>query len=89
MKNSIFNFIWNKRDRIRRDTIIGKQENGGIGLVDIELKLKALKASSVKRLTDESNVIDNIVNSYVTVMKIDLNYLLTLSEIKTENFTHI
>lgn len=87
MKNSIFNFIWNKRNLFRRDTIIGKQENGGIGLVHIELKLKALKASWVKRLTDESNVINNIVNSYLNLMKIDLNYLLTLSEIKTENFT--
>lgn len=26
MKNSIFNFIWKKRDVIRRDTIIGKPE---------------------------------------------------------------
>lgn len=40
-----------------------------IGLVDIEIKLKALK---VKRLTDDSNVTNNIVNSYLNVMKIDL-----------------
>lgn len=69
--------------------MIGKHENGGIGLVDIhvELKLKALKASWVKRLTDESNVTNNIVNSYLNVMNIDLNCLLTLSEIRTENLT--
>lgn len=50
IKCSIFNFIWNKRDRIKRDTIIGKSEDGGVGLVDIELKLKAIKASWVKDL---------------------------------------
>lgn len=69
-------FIWNKHDRIRRDTVIGKQENGGKGYVDIELRLSA---SLVKRLTDEPNVINNLVNSYIlylNVMKIDLNYCL-------------
>ena len=45
VKSSIFNFIWDKRDRIKRDTIIGNVEDGGIGLVDVELKLKAIKAS--------------------------------------------
>lgn len=69
------NVIWNKHDRIRRDTVIGKQENGGKGYVDIELRLSA---SLVKRLTDEPNVINNLVNSYMylNVMKIDLNYCL-------------
>lgn len=47
IKCSIFNFIWDKRDRIKRDTIVGKIEDGGVGLVDIELKLKAIKASWV------------------------------------------
>lgn len=67
------NFIWNKHDRIRRDKVIGKQENGGKGYVDIELRLSA---SLVKRLTDELNVINNLVNGYLNVMKIDLNYCL-------------
>lgn len=89
MKKNILNFIWNKRERIKRETVIGKQGNSGLSLVDIELKLKAIKASWVKRLIDESNVNNNIVNSYLNVMKIDLNYLLTLSETKTENFTLI
>lgn len=31
-KNSMLNFICIKLDRIRRDTMIGKQENGGKGL---------------------------------------------------------
>lgn len=72
-KDCFLNFIWNKHDRIRRDTVIGKQENGGKGYVDIELRLSA---SLVKRLTDEPNVINNLVNSYLNVMKIDLNYCL-------------
>ena len=50
IKSSIFNFISDKRDRIKRDTIIGNVEDGGIGLVDVELKLKAIKASWTKIL---------------------------------------
>lgn len=39
--------MWNKRDRIRRDTIIGKHENGCICEV-----FMILKALWVKRLTE-------------------------------------
>ena len=52
IKTSIFNSIWDKPDRFKRDTIIGNVEDGGIGLVDVELKLKAIKASWIKRLVD-------------------------------------
>lgn len=30
-----------------------------------------------------------MVNSYLNVMQVDLNYILTPSEVKTENFTEI
>ena len=64
IKSSIFNFIWDKRDRIKRDTIIGNVEDGGIGLVDVELKLKAIKASWTKRLVDQSCILNRIINGY-------------------------
>lgn len=52
VKRVIFNFIWNKHDRIKRNTLRGKIEEGGIGVIDIELKLKALKSSWVDRLSE-------------------------------------
>lgn len=39
-----FNFIWNKSERIKRNTLIGNVRNGGLGIIDVESKLKALKA---------------------------------------------
>ena len=48
----IFNFIWNKTDRIKRNTLIAQVNEGGIGIVDIMTKLKALKASWINRLLD-------------------------------------
>ena len=41
----IFNFLLKKRDRIKRKTLIGKLERGGINIVDIESKFLAAKAS--------------------------------------------
>ena len=46
----IYNFIWNKRDRIKRNAIIGSIDNGGIGIVDIETKMHALTESWVSRI---------------------------------------
>lgn len=63
LKKSIFNFIWNKRDRIKRDTVIGRQEDGGIGVVDIESKFKALKAAWCRIWIDKTCIINKIVDT--------------------------
>lgn len=62
MKNVIFNFIWDKRDRTKRNTIADKQEIGGKGKEVIGLKLKALKASWGKRLVDKSSINSKIIS---------------------------
>ncbi len=46
----IFEFIWGKRDRIKRKTLIGTKLQGGIEMIDLECKNKALKAAWVGRL---------------------------------------
>ena len=60
----MFNFIWNKTDRIKRDTIIGKISDGGAGIVDFELKLRAIKTSWICRICNETSNLYNEVNSY-------------------------
>ncbi len=52
----IYNFIWNKKDRIKRNNIIGPKKQGGLGLVDIQSKIQALQASWIPRIfnTDSS-----------------------------------
>lgn len=42
-----------------------KIEDGSVDPVDIELKLKAIKASWVIRLVDESCMLDNIFQAYI------------------------
>ena len=48
----VFNFIWNKTDRIKRNTIIGHIKDGGLGIIDVESKIKALKAAWVIRFKE-------------------------------------
>lgn len=49
--------MWNKTDRIKRNTIIGEVYEGGIGLVDIESIFTALKAMWIPcLLSTEHNI---------------------------------
>ena len=61
--------------------MIGK--DGGVGLVDIELKFKALKAAWCKILVNKDCVFENIINSYLGCFPIDIYYILSLSETKS------
>ena len=38
----VFNFIWNKTDRIKPNTIIGYIKDEGLGITNVESKIKAL-----------------------------------------------
>ncbi len=51
----MYNFIWKSKNRIKRNVLIGNQEKGGINMVDVESKIKALKAAWVSRISDSSN----------------------------------
>ena len=74
----IFNFIWGSRDRIKRNTLIGKPVQGGIGVVDIESKFKSLKASWVTRLV-EKNINSSWSKCFVSMLNatgFTLDYML-------------
>ena len=49
----MFNFLWDgKQDKISRKTIIQDYENNGLKMIDIDIYIKA---SNVKRITNETN----------------------------------
>lgn len=43
IQSLLYNLIWNKKDRIKRKTQIGRIQDGGIVVVDILMKLKSIK----------------------------------------------
>ena len=73
IKNKMFEFLWEgKPDKIKRKTIIQNIENGGLKMIDIELFINSLKASWVKRLTDDSNKGGNL---YICLYLNKTNYV--------------
>ena len=75
----IFSFIWGKRDRIKRNTLVLCKEEGGTGLIDIECKIKSLKAAWVKYFVYQNNV-SNFINAILKQYKIEMSYLLKLDD---------
>ncbi len=71
----IFNFLWDSNERIKRKTLIGKKTKGGIGMIDIFCKDKALKAGWIRRLALK-NPNSDFVNMCLEKHGIDCNYLI-------------
>ena len=85
----IYKFLWNSRDRIKRNTLIGPVKSGGINVVDIVTKLKALKSSGVSRLLKNKGQICMFLNSILRNNKCTLNYILKMNDTVAENFSFL
>lgn len=49
------NFLWGKKDRIKRNVLIASIENGGLGMIDVESYILSLKACWVTRILDTNH----------------------------------
>lgn len=76
----IFNFIWDKSERIRRNTLIGDITDGGLSVIDIESKFKALKAAWIPRLVSSKGTLFEIFESFMEKANLNINYVLQFSE---------
>lgn len=56
IKKSILEFLWEKKPpRIAYYMLIGKPEEGGMGLVDVEQKMKSMRVKVVRKYLDDKN----------------------------------
>lgn len=56
IKEVFYSFLWNgKGDKIKRDIIINDYPNGGLKMIDIQSLGKSLKATWIKKYSDEEN----------------------------------
>ena len=76
MNTLIYNFVWYKKERICRNTLIGKVENGGVNMPDIETMVMAAKAAWINRIFDTNNISSAVINAYLKEYHIDVNVLL-------------
>ena len=63
LNRTIYNFLWGTKDRIKRKTMIGKIEDGGIEIVDILSKFCALKAAWILRILKKDG--HNLIYSHI------------------------
>ena len=68
----IYHFLWNGRDRIKRKTLIGTTDKGGINMPDFVLQSYALKAVWLQRLFDCETVCDNVA-TWMTIPRYYIN----------------
>ena len=81
----VYNFWWENKERIKRKTLIGKFEDGGVEMIDINSYFIAIKVTWIKRLMNsESNwsVIGNhSINQFggrnllLRITTSDINYI--------------
>ncbi len=69
-----FNFIWDANDRIKRRTLIGDKKHGGVKMLDIYCKNKALKASWIKRI-HEKCITSDFIDMFLEKFGINKEYL--------------
>lgn len=50
LQSLFYEFIWGKKDKIKRITLIGKPQTGGLSMVDLESYVMAAKAAWIPRL---------------------------------------
>ena len=53
MERMIYKFLWKGPDKVTRNSVINKLEQGGLNLTDIETQIKALRLSWIPRILDE------------------------------------
>ena len=87
MNKIIFSFLWSTKDRIKRNTMIGTIEQDGIGIIDIESKLKAIKASWIGKLIDCKCRLKYFLDLLCGKVGVDFVYLTYTNETKLTNYT--
>ena len=80
MNKLIYTFLWKKKDRIKRATLIGKISEGGIGVIDIESKFKAIKASWVNKLLICKTKLRIFVESLCEKHGVNIEYITQTNE---------
>ena len=61
----IYGFIWKSTERIKRNTLIGPIDKGGVNMVNVENHFLTLKATWVKKLLDSEETWSYLGRTYI------------------------
>ena len=80
----IFNFLWNGKDRIKRNTMIGPLQQGGMDVPDIHSFFTSIKASWVHRFINGKNESwSAIANCYLQKVGNDIAFKMSYTNQKS------
>ena len=84
LKSICYNYLWGgKRDKVKRTTVIGKINEGGLNMIDINAYLMSLKASWASKILKLDGIWKNVFQHHVRNLGIDVPYLFKM------NFTEV
>lgn len=66
--------------------MIGNIKDGGIGFIDMESKLKALKAAWIPRSLDNKHIINDFATNFFKYFNVDIRYISITSELTIRKF---
>jgi hypothetical protein len=73
MKDAMFKFLWNGKDKIKRNTIIGNYEDGGIKMIDLELFIDALNIAWAARILRDNGRVNVFFKYYAHSININVD----------------
>ena len=76
IEKCIYDFVWNKTDRIKRKTMINDLQNGGLNMLDMESKVISLKAAWIPRII-KCERYASVCNMYLKRESLSLSMLLS------------
>ena len=79
LTKKFFNFLWGKRDRVKRSTTIRKSINGGLAMIDLSSYLDSLKAAWVPRLLKIPGKWNASFTNICNKLNISLKYLINMT----------
>ena len=85
LNKQIFGYLWGKNHKIRKTTIIGSYDKGGLKITDLESKIYAIKTSWIPKLL-ANNSISKILQSYLSELGLDLKTLLKMNFKSAKSF---
>ena len=75
LKNIVYNFLWGKKDKIKRSVVKNKMEEGGLNMIDLDFFLTSLKAGWVKKILTLPGKWCDSLHMHLKEIGFDSNYI--------------
>ena len=79
VKKIMFEFLWGKRDKIKRSVIINDKQNGGLAMTDLDSFFESIKAAWIPRLMTIEGKWKHVLYSTLHKCGVDIDYVLKMN----------